>query len=195
MDRPLRIAIFVGAFPVVSETFILRQIVGLLALGHHVDIYADTRSSDNSPRQREVEEYKLLERTTFMDMPPECAPWELSVWPLSGETWVPGGTKPIPNTQRAIRAIPIFLRALTAQPRLAIGVLRPAEYGFQAQSLSALYRLNKLLEKPARYDVLHAHFGPTGNSFRFARQLWHAPLVVSFHGYDFTTFPRKQRAG
>jgi colanic acid/amylovoran biosynthesis glycosyltransferase len=192
MDRPLRIAIFVGMFPVVSETFILRQIVGLLALGHHVDIYADIRSSDDSPCQAEVEEYKLLERTTFMDMPQECAPWELSVWPLSGETWVPGGTRPVPNFLRAMRALPIFLRALTVEPRLAMGVLSRAEYGFQAQSLSVLYRLNKLLEKPARYDVLHAHFGPTGNSFRFARQLWRAPLLVSFHGYDFTTIPRKQ---
>src|SRR5438034_4732785 len=195
MDRPLRIAIFVGMFPVVSETFILRQIVGLLALGHHVDIYADTRSSDDSPHQPEVEEYKLLERTTFMDLPPECAPWELPVWPLSGKAWAPGGTKPIPNSLRAIRAVPIFLRALTVEPRLAIGVLRRTEYGFQAQSLSALYRLNKLLEKPVQYDVLHAHFGPTGNSFRFARQLWRAPLVVSFHGYDFTTIPRKQGTG
>ncbi len=195
MDRPLRIAIFVGMFPVVSETFILRQIVGLLALGHHVDIYADTRLSDDSPCQPEVEEYKLLDRTTFMDMPPECAPWELPVWPLSGETWLPGAAKPIANFVRALRAVPVFLRALTVQPRLAIGVLRPAEYGFQAQSLSALYRLNKLLEQPARYDVLHAHFGPTGNSFRFARQLWRAPLLVSFHGYDFTTFPRKQGTG
>src|SRR5437667_825213 len=195
MDRPLRIAIFVGMFPVVSETFILRQIVGLLALGHHVDIYADTRSCDESPRQPGVEGYKLLERTTFMDMPPECAPWEIPVWPLSGETWLPGAAKPIPNTLRALRAVPVFLRALTVEPRLAIGVLRRAEYGFQAQSLSVLYRLNKMLEQPARYDFLHAHFGPTGNSFRFTRQLWRAPLLVSFHGYDFTTIPRKQGTG
>jgi colanic acid/amylovoran biosynthesis glycosyltransferase len=43
--------------------------------------------------------------------------------------------------------------------------------------------------------VLHAHFGPIGNSFRFARELWQAPLVVSFHGYDFCTLPRQQGAG
>jgi colanic acid/amylovoran biosynthesis glycosyltransferase len=40
--------------------------------------------------------------------------------------------------------------------------------------------------------VLHAHFGPVGNSFRFARDLFGAPLVVSFHGYDFSTVPRKE---
>jgi colanic acid/amylovoran biosynthesis glycosyltransferase len=42
--------------------------------------------------------------------------------------------------------------------------------------------------------VLHAHFGPVGNSFRFARELWGAPLIVSFHGYDFSTVPRKEGA-
>jgi colanic acid/amylovoran biosynthesis glycosyltransferase len=34
MNKPLRIAFFVGQFPVISETFILRQITGLLDLGH-----------------------------------------------------------------------------------------------------------------------------------------------------------------
>ena len=37
MPRPLRIALFIGRFPVVSETFILRQVASLLDLGHEVD--------------------------------------------------------------------------------------------------------------------------------------------------------------
>ena len=76
MNRPLRIAIFVGSFPVVSETFILHQITGLLDRGHEVDIYADTRAEPSSVVQAEVERYQLLDRTIFMDMPPEAAPWE-----------------------------------------------------------------------------------------------------------------------
>jgi colanic acid/amylovoran biosynthesis glycosyltransferase len=39
---------------------------------------------------------------------------------------------------------------------------------------------------------LHAHFGPVAESFRFARDLWRAPLIASFHGYDFTRVPRKE---
>jgi colanic acid/amylovoran biosynthesis glycosyltransferase len=58
-----------------------------------------------------------------------------------------------------------------------------------------LYRLDRLSGRPGAYDVLHAHFGPVGESFRFARELWKSPLVVSFHGYDFTTLPRKHGAG
>jgi colanic acid/amylovoran biosynthesis glycosyltransferase len=195
MKRPLRIAMFVGQFPVVSETFILRQITGLLDLGHAVDIFSDTRGEQTGPVQPEVAKYRLLDRTTYMDMPPECAPWELPTWPLAGETWVPGASEPIPNWKRFAEALPALRRCLEHAPALTEQAMSPEHYGFQAQSLSALYRLNRLLALPGGYDVLHAHFGPVGGSFRFARALWHAPLVVSFHGYDFTTLPRRQGAG
>jgi len=66
------------------------------------------------------------------------------------------------------------------------------EYCYRAQSLSGLYRLATLTRAGTVYDVLHAHFGPVGNDFRFASELFRAPLVVSFHGYDFSTVPRKE---
>ncbi len=43
---------------------------------------------------------------------------------------------------------------------------------------------------PGRHDVLHAHFGPNARRFAFARAQAQAPLVVSFHGYDFSAQPR-----
>jgi len=195
MSRPLRIAMFLGTFPVVSETFILRQITGLLDLGCQVDIYADNRSNVDTPQHPQIAEYKLLERTTFMDAPPECVPWELPVWPIRGKTWIPGASQPVSNLARLARACPIFLRCFSAKPRLAIDAVRTVEFGFQAESLSILYRLHRLLGKHASYDVLHAHFGPNGNTFRFVSKLWGAPLVVSFHGYDFCTAPRQQGQG
>ena len=192
MNEHLRIAMFLGQFPVVSETFILRQITGLLDLGHAVDIFSDTRGDTTGPVQAEVAKYRLLDRTTYMDMPLESAPWELPAWPLAGETWVPGASEPIPNWKRFADALPALRRCLECTPALTEQALSTEHYGFQAQSLSALYRLNRLNGLPGGYDVLHAHFGPVGESFRFARELWHAPLVVSFHGFDFTTLPRKQ---
>jgi colanic acid/amylovoran biosynthesis glycosyltransferase len=192
MNRPLRIAMFVGCFPVISETFILRQIAGLLELGHAVDIYADTRAADDAPRQPEVIQHQLIGRTTYMDMPPEMAPWEMPVFPLAGKTWVPGAAKPVANWRRVARALPAMVRCAFRAPRLTLQVLRRAEFGYQAASLSALHRLAKLASESRRYDVLHAHFGPVGNSFRFARRLWDTPMVISFHGYDFTSVPRKQ---
>jgi colanic acid/amylovoran biosynthesis glycosyltransferase len=157
-----------------------------------VDIFADTRAPAGMPVQPEVAKYRLLERTTFMDMPPETAPWELPVRPLTGVTWIPATDRSVRNFVRVARAVPAFVRCLAFRPRLARQVLRRSEYGFQAESLSMLYRLSKLLGQRGDYDVLHAHFGPNGNSFRFVRELWRAPLIVSFHGYDFTTLPRQR---
>jgi colanic acid/amylovoran/stewartan biosynthesis glycosyltransferase WcaL/AmsK/CpsK len=192
MNHPLRIAMFVGSFPEPSETFILRQIGGLLDLGHEVDIYADTRSDLSVPLQPEVTRYRLLERTTFMDMPPECAPWELPAWPEDKDTWVPGASEPIPNRERLARAKAMKARCRERAPELTEQVLNEEHYGYRARSLSALYRLDRLSGLNRQYDVLHAHFGPVGESYRFARELWKAPLVVSFHGYDFSTVPRKE---
>jgi len=125
----------------------------------------------------------------------ECAPWELPAWPLAGQTWVPGASEPIPNWKRFSDALPALRRCVERAPALTEEALSPEHYGFQAQSLSALYRLNRLSSFPGQYDVLHAHFGPVGRSYRFTRELWQAPFVVTFHGYDFTTLPRKQGPG
>lgn len=191
MSQPLRIAIFVGSFPVLTETFIMRQIIGLLDLGHEVDIFADTRA-EGSTVQPEINVRHLLERTTYMDMPPEAAPWEMPVWPITGRTWLPGSEKSISNFLRVARAFPNWLHCIIKSPKLTRQVLAQSEYGFRATSLSCLYRLARLCGVSRRYDVLHAHFGPVANSFRFARALWHAPLVVSFHGYDICVTPRAE---
>src|SRR5437879_2266478 len=100
MSEPLRIAVFTGPFPVVSETFIRGQITGLLDLGHQVDIYADSRPEPGAPLPAEIAQYRLLERTTYMDMPAELAPWELPVWPITGRTWVPGSPTSTRNWTR-----------------------------------------------------------------------------------------------
>src|SRR5580765_2410820 len=138
MSQPLRIAMFVGSFPVVSETFILRQITGLMDLGHEVDIYADTRAEPGAAAQPEVAAYRLLERTTYMDMPAESAPWELPAWPIMGRTWLPGTEKSTLNLLRLSRAFPKWLRSFVKAPRLATQALKKSEYGFRATSLSAL---------------------------------------------------------
>ncbi len=191
----MRIAVFVAAFPLVSEVFILRQVTGLIDLGHEVDIYAEERADASVPMHQEVREYGLLARTTFVEMPTE-ARYELPAWPVTGHTWVPGAGKPVWNAARLLRALPVFARCALAAPRQVREALDSAEYGYQARSLSSLYRLSTLLSRRRRrYDLLHAHFGPVANSFRFARSLLNAPLVVSFHGYDFSAWPRAEGAG
>ena len=63
----MRVAFFVGAFPVVSETFILRQITGLIDRGHEVDIYAEREPDVDSPVHPEVASYGLMSRTTYVN--------------------------------------------------------------------------------------------------------------------------------
>ncbi len=191
MKRPLRIAMFIGRFPVVSETFILRQVTGLLDLGLEVDVYSDTGADPGAPAHPEVTRYRLLERTTYMEMPPETCPWEMPVWPITGRTWPPGATRPVLNARRFLRALPALLRAGVRAPGLTLRVLRPSQYGYQASSLSSLYRLDRVAARRRAYDLLHAHYGPVGNSYRFARALWGAPYLVSFYGYDCWAVPRK----
>ena len=42
----MQVAVVVQKFPVISETFILNQITGLIDLGHKVDIFAFSRSGE-----------------------------------------------------------------------------------------------------------------------------------------------------
>jgi colanic acid/amylovoran biosynthesis glycosyltransferase len=70
--------------------------------------------------------------------------------------------------------------------------LKSSEYGYQAGSLSPLYRLAGTARRKKKYDVLHAHYGPVGNSYRFVRELFGAPLLVSYYGYDCWAVPRKE---
>ncbi len=191
MNAPLRIGIFVGTFPVASETFILRQITGLLDLGHDVHIFANARG-DGDVVHDSVQRYELMKRTTFIDGPVESVVWELPVRPLRGDTWPPGSEKPISNVTRLEHALPVLQECGASSARLTHHVLNKSEYGYRAQSLSGGYRLATLLRSKRKFDVLHAHFGPVANAFRFARELFQAPFVVSFHGYDFCTVPRQE---
>lgn len=188
----MRIAFFVGGFPLISETFISRQISGLIDLGHEVDIFAEKRPPEEMPIHPEVLKYDLIAKTHYIDTPPASNYWEMPVLPISGQTWLPGSEKPEQNLNRIMHALPTILKCALRSPKVTADVLSSSKYGYQALSLSALYRLSKLCEQSKKYDVLHAHFGPNGNTFRFAKQLWKAPFVVTFHGYDFSIVPQKE---
>jgi colanic acid/amylovoran biosynthesis glycosyltransferase len=187
----MRVAVIVNEFPAVSETFLLRHITGLIDAGHDVDIYAAARRPGDCVH-REVAAYRLMERTRFVDIPRAAGYWEMPVRPLTGRTWDPEGTGSTPNAVRLLHGAPAIGRCLARSPRLAVEVLDSRRYGHQAESLSAIYRLDALSRARGDYDVVHAHYGPIGDAYRFARRLWSAPYVVQFHGYDVCRWPREQ---
>jgi colanic acid/amylovoran biosynthesis glycosyltransferase len=79
--------------------------------------------------------------------------------------------------------------------RLTRELLDPRVYGHDAMTLAPIYRMAALTRSRRRYDVLHAHFGPLADRFRFARRLFGAPYVASFHGYDFSSWPQARGEG
>jgi colanic acid/amylovoran biosynthesis glycosyltransferase len=192
----MRVAIFLGSFPTISETFILRQITGLIDLGHVIDIYAEMRPPENALIHQKVFDYNLLEKTTYLSdfIPAASNYWEMPVWPVDGETWIPGAEQAIQNELRVREATPHLTHCLSVSPELTFTLLDPAEYGYTARSLSAMYRFSFLSSVKKKYDVVHAHFGPIANKFRFIKQLWQVPFVVTFHGYDFSIVPLKEGA-
>src|SRR5438034_7177232 len=135
---------FVGSFPVVSETFILRQITGLLDLGHEVDIFANVRE-EGALIHPDVTKYRLLERATYVDGPAESIFWELPIWPLTGRTWPPGSEICMLNVVRLLRAVPQMIRCLASAPRLFWPTLHRTARRDQADILSAAHRLATLL--------------------------------------------------
>jgi colanic acid/amylovoran biosynthesis glycosyltransferase len=68
MSRRLKIAVVAGAFPKLSETFVLQQIVALLDLGHDVRIFA-FEAARESVVHPTVAAHDLLARTTYVAAP------------------------------------------------------------------------------------------------------------------------------
>lgn len=163
----MRIAMLTPAFPTVSETFIIHQIRALLARGHLLDIYSEFRPPANAPMHAAALNDMLIGRTTYVAPPsPRRVEW-------------------IPATAVALAS------DLAASPALTLALLNPWRFGRYALNLSGLHRLRTLRGVNRNYDVIHAHFGPIGDRYRFARRLWHAPLVVTFHGFDYCVWPRE----
>jgi colanic acid/amylovoran biosynthesis glycosyltransferase len=73
---------------------------------------------------------------------------------------------------------------------VASGLLDRTHYVEAALTPDALDPVPSIPLAPGRHDVLHAHFGPNARRFAFAREQAGVPLVVTFHGYDFSAQPR-----
>jgi len=64
----MKIAILLGVFPAISETFILNQITGLIQRGHDVDIYARVPREEGKLHS-DINEYDLLEKVSYIREP------------------------------------------------------------------------------------------------------------------------------
>lgn len=152
----MQIAVIANAFPVLSETFILNQITGLIDLGHDVSIHAERTSEQPHGN---VRHYDLHDRLRAIDMPQNKA---VRVWDATNR-----------------------LRQSTGDDRRFLRrTLNVARYGINAASLKLFYECRAMLGRS--YDVLHCQYGPNGNRIAQLREigLVTAPIVTTFHGYD-----------
>jgi colanic acid/amylovoran biosynthesis glycosyltransferase len=90
----LRIAIVADAFPVLSETFVLEQVIGMLDRGHDVTVFAG-RPDESSKMHRDVKRYGLIDRTRYWLGPPrslrDVVDWgqrvAAALWKAPGVVW------------------------------------------------------------------------------------------------------------
>ena len=164
----MRIAFLLGTFPLLSESFVLNQITGLIDRGHELDVYAERRGAPGEAHP-DVHAYGLLERARFEALPQS---------PLLRALQLPArlARDPLPVGSLA--------RALDVR-----------RHGLEAASLRLLY--SALPFAPARrYDVVHAHFGANGRKAALLSEigLLAGPLVTAFHGADVSLYPRQRGA-
>lgn len=154
----MKIAMIVGGFPKLSETFILSQITGLIDLGHRVDIFARRRLHEAFVHP-EVDEYGLREKTHAFDLPATRA-------------------------GRLRRACGEFIRKVPHHPRhmLRCANIFAAESAYSA--LNNVMHVTAFLDH--HYDVFFCQFGGNGVDFLFLKMLFpETRFVTMFHGDDY----------
>lgn len=167
----MRIAFIVGHFPILSETFILNQITGLIDRGHEIDIYAvDGPIKNLSKVHPDVEKYGLLDRTYCIPQFP--------------------GQIPKRRSLRVLRAIKLLFVNWYKNPLLLLRSLNFFKHGKLAYSLKLLYKVIPFVDKK-QYDIIHCQFGTyalQGMFFRNIGALKGSTLISSFRGYDISWY-------
>lgn len=165
----MKIAMFLNAFPNISETFVLNQITGLIDRGLHVDI-CSMRPGMSEKVHADVVRYRLLERTRYLNTIPRNY---------------------IVRLGKAAALLANNYRHL--DPAVLLKTLNVPKYGRAASSLSLLFESVPLL-KERKYDVIHCQFGSLGPRTLQLKQIGaiSGKLVVSFRGYDATEYLKKR---
>ena len=154
-------------FPILSETFVLNQIAGMLERGCEVDIYAE-RCGDTDKVHPLVKKYALQEKTYYLPELPE----NLLV--------------------RLVRGIGLILRYSLICPRQLLRSLYPFPLTNLTLSLWLLHTIIPNLKQ--NYDIIHCQFGTQsyrGMAFRQVN-VPNAKLITTFRGHDISSFVRQK---
>lgn len=157
----MNIAFFVGRFPLISETFILRQVVGLVEEGHDVTVIS-SRPGDFRSAHKDYVHYKDKIKSKVL---------------LKNEASLSIILAILCAILRSLLTLDMnrFLFFLLCIKNRALRVIVDVE---QAQKAGGL----------GSYDSIIAHFGDSGISAAYLRKydLINGPIAVVFHGADMT---------
>lgn len=154
----LKIAFIVQWFPALSESFILSQIAHMIDRGHTVEIFSQHRTNETILHPT-INQYDLLSKTAF--------------------------AYSIPRNKflRRLKAVALSAVGFLASPRRTVRLLRACWHGGNQFDFPSLFLGLKCLGKS--FDILCAHFGPSGNSGLVLKRIGIAPtLIAAFHGFD-----------
>lgn len=155
----MRVGVVVNAFPLLSQTFVIREIIGLIEMGHDVRIIG-IRNSREQLVHPDIERYDLLSRTRFIDAMMAEDPHAAWQGPTAWSELLAGVKHTVMNTVPQLR-------------RVVGGPYPPS---------AALTRC--LREALKDREIVHCQFGGCGVSTLPAAMELGLPLVVTFHGYD-----------
>ncbi|HEY9888180.1 MAG TPA: glycosyltransferase [Candidatus Obscuribacterales bacterium] len=166
----MKIAFLVKDFPVLSQTFILNQITGLIDRGHSVTIFALHGSPDPGAKcHGDVDRYDLLSHTRY---PPR---------------------RPRQRVLRVLKAMYLLATRWRCLPWRVLPLLNVQRYGRDAFSLKLLYRAVVFLGA-GKFDVVHSQFGTVGleGLTYYHLGLIQGAWVTTFRGSDISSVPQKR---
>lgn len=173
----MRIAFVLGRFPVLSETFILSQITGLIDRGHDVEIFASPPRTPGKSHH-DVRDYALLDKTHY--------------WPTLATSSDKGR---VASAVYAGRKAVKFGRSGLKDTRWAASVTaRMAHLGADLNAQSPqLWASAVSLGGARKFDIIISHFGHVARETQMLRDLGvlEGKLVTFFHAWDVTVYLRE----
>lgn len=159
----MKIAFFVDRFPLVSETFVLAQVAGMIERGHEVTIFAN-KLVQPSVTHPVLERHDLMSKTVLR--------------PTVQRNW-------FRRLSQALRALAAAVAA--GRPGAALATMNGFRLGRAALGLNLLVRAGVHF-KDGDFDVLHCQFGQLGIEVAQLRRcgVLQGSLVTSFRGADAT---------
>ncbi len=161
-SKPLSVAFLVNDFPLLSESFVINQAVGLIERGHTVDIYTlhNLQPGESAVKHRDVERHRLLDRTHYAITIPED------------------------RSLRVLKALALLVANFRQNPRFCWRWCKSILLGGGKNLWRLLYIAAPLLRRS--HDIVHCQFGAIGLTGLALHRLGaiRGKLITTFRGFD-----------